>query len=388
MFFDVNRHNLANFPCQYRLGELVVNTDPGWTYNQIGRFQIVSKGYVDHGSLADRLEEIIAQDLPSITGNFCVIVYDEAAQRFRVCSDPCRSFPMYWTDGTSINNLVPCSRTVWTNNLITWTNDLDITVSSFDLIGSSLLPRTTWIEIYDFLLEKFSLYRDSHPDPVKVFLSGGVDTLLVFSFILRVGIPYQMVWSAHVDFDPFWLMNHDRIEQHEFYRQIHHWISSSVLASGAPGDEFMLRSPTTANLYLLNQGTEILDQLRPCDLHYDYFSRPKHLEIFRQQKESFEPIPDLNSHLLNILTNDWQHWHIGNTLTWTPLRDLDMVKMILGLDFEEAVSQITRSNTSIRMIEKNCRGLSRLISDKKNSGNAMSNLTLFDEILTKMPRAL
>jgi hypothetical protein len=49
----------------------------------------------------------------------------------------------------------------------------------------------------------------------------------------------------------FYLANSSDIKKYWGYRQIHHWQMPCVLASGAPGDEFMLRSPTTANQYLL-----------------------------------------------------------------------------------------------------------------------------------------
>ena len=78
--------------------------------------------------------------------------------------------------------------------------------------------------------------------------------------------------------------------------------------------------------------------------------------------------------LCNIILNDWQHWHIGNTLTWTPLRDLDIFKLIMRLPLNEVLDQVMNSKFSIEIIEHNCPGLSSALSDHKNSNNVLSNL--------------
>ena len=81
-----------------------------------------------------------------------------------------------------------------------------------------------------------------------------------------------------------------------------------------------------------------------------------------------------NYYLCNIILNDWQHWHLGNTLTWTPLRDLRIFKLLLQLPLESAIGQITDSVISKKLIERNFPNGTRLISDQKNSVAAMKNL--------------
>ena len=81
--------------------------------------------------------------------------------------------------------------------------------------------------------------------------------------------------------------------------------------------------------------------------------------------------------MCNIIVNDWQHWHIGNTLTWTPLRDLRIFKILLRLPINDAIDQIMNSRFSLLLIENNQPGLSKLVSDQKNTGNSMKNLADF-----------
>jgi hypothetical protein len=101
-------------------------------------------------------------------------------------------------------------------------------------------------------------------------------------------------------------------------------------------------------------------------LHRDYFSQ--YTDLFNSQHAA------TTAELCNTVVNDWQHWHLGNTLTWTPLRDLELFKLFLALPYEQAVAQIMNSAVSCELIERNVPGLTQVLSDQKNSGNAMRNL--------------
>jgi hypothetical protein len=113
-------------------------------------------------------------------------------------------------------------------------------------------------------------------------------------------------------------------------------------------------------------------------LHYTYFNLPKHQAILSDENS----LPNWDRtqliwNLCNILVNDWQHWHIGNTLTWTPLRDLEIAKLLFRLPVDDLLGQIMNSDISCRLIEQNKPGLTKVISDQKNSGNSMKNLVNF-----------
>jgi len=178
------------------------------------------------------------------------------------------------------------------------------------------------------------------------------------------------------------LMNSGTVQRSFWgYSQFHHWTKACVLSSGAPGDEFMLRSPSTCDLFLKFYQHHVIDLLRnqwqDC-LHHSYFSKQKHLDIFNtQQLDANWDVATMMWNLCNIVVNDWQHWHLGETLTWTPLRDLEIFKMLLRLPVEQAMGQIFDSKVSLQLIENNKAGLGNLISDQKNSGNPLSNLCDF-----------
>lgn len=387
MFFSITQHAKENFPNHYRLGKLTVNTDTGWQTHSLDNWQVVYKGYADNGQLLVLLKDILSQDIPTELGNFCVIAYNTHTQEIRIKTDLYRSFPIFYTQGQEVTNLVPLEHTVYTDNIISINETLTVEYplkSNFDVVGDIDTTLLTVDQVVDainsILAVRTQNFIKFNSKPIKVHLSGGVDSLLVYSYLQKYTDNYEIISAQHFDYDYFYLLNSESIRAYWGYNQIHHWREPCVLTSGAPGDEFMMRSPTTTDLFLKHHGIKILDLLddpnwRDC-LHWQYFKQPKHAQIFNQS------LPKLNDqqlvkHLCDLIINDWQHWHIGNTLTWTPLRDLEIFKLLLRLSTEDLLPQIMSSAISIQLIERNKPGLSRLISNQKNSGNYMKNLADF-----------
>lgn len=365
MFFHIADQPQENYPCHWHMGNFCVSTDSGWQLAQVGTAQILYKGYADRAELQHLLMDIVLQTTPHILGNFCALVLID--NNISIQTDRHRSFPIYITD-KNVNNLIASDRIAWTDSLITVQADFTITENKFDLIGQAQLPASTTDQIDRLLADKVQAFLRNNRRPLRVFLSGGVDTLLLYSYIRRFDADHELVWNLHIDLDEFYLANSVDIKKYWGYRQIHHWRDACVLASGAPGDEFTLRSPTTANQYLLARGTSIPEQLplhSGC-LHHAYFT--KHLELFQNQQ------PATEQQLCNTVVNDWQHWHLGNTLTWTPFRDLKLFQLFLALPYRQALGQIMNSDVSRELIERNVPGLTRVLSDQKNTGNAMRNL--------------
>jgi hypothetical protein len=263
--------------------------------------------------------------------------------------------------------------------------DLAVTENHFDAIGpietAELTRQQVVSAIVDLLDKKTQAFLAHNTLPIKVYLSGGVDSLLVYSFLQKHTDQYSWVNGTHVDYDYFWLKNSGDIRNYWAYKQIHHWTDPCVLTSGTPGDEFMLRAPTVGNMLLMHHAVNIFDLLENTDcLHRTYFLNQKSVELFKHMLEHVPPIQhrgQLFEQMCNININDWQHWHIGNTLTWTPLRDLEIFKLLLQLPLQDQIDQFLNSGISREIIEHNRPGLSRVISAQKNSGNLLENLTDF-----------
>jgi hypothetical protein len=384
MFFSLTPTVKNNFAEHFQLGSINLYTDLGWNISLFNKWTVVFKGYADAFAIEKNLSLILDQDVPKFTGNFCVICYKHTTGEIFIKNDLWRSFPIF-RHGNEITNLIKSNVVFWTDTTVSLDQDFNITEKKFDAIGhietDTLSKEQAIFSIHQILEKKTQSFLLHNQLPIKVHLSGGVDSLLVYSYIKKQTNQYELIRASHFDYDKFWLLNDTQIKtQFWGYNQIHHWKDSCVLTSGAPGDEFMLRSPTTIDMYLKFKNMSTLDilQTKIKSLHRDYFLKDKHIEIFQNQiVDKNLSIESFNWGLCNIVINDWQHWHLGNTLTWTPLRDLEIFKIMLRLSTDTAIDQIFNSQISKHLIDHNLPGASNLISDSKNSLNPMKNLVDF-----------
>ena len=383
MFFHISKQPQENYPCHWQLDSFSISTDNGWNNLTVGPVQILYKGYADPGPMESLLGQIMFQSEPHITGNFCVLVV--VHDTLTIQTDRYRSFPIY-IDRDNINNLVATDRTAWADSLITVHTDLSVTENKFDVIGeidvSPLSLTDALDQVHDILTRKTQQFLNHNTLPLKVFLSGGVDTMLVYSYLVAAGAEFELIDYDLLEHDYFWRSNSHAITKHWAYQQTHHWREPCVLASGTPGDEFMLRNPVSGDFYLRHFETSVNEEITPRHMQHDYVRLEKNQEKLNNQPALLNSIEQLHRELCNIMLNDWQHWHLGNTLHWTPLRDLDVLKIIMRLSLSDAVRQIVHSSFSQSLIERNLPGGTRFLSCQKNSGPAMKNLNeLFDQSL-------
>jgi hypothetical protein len=383
MFFHISKTPQVNFPNNYQTANFVVSLDQGWseTSDQHGN-KIWYKGYLDNYVLSDHVLSIVNEDFVNIAGNFCIIkVFDQGLVLY---TDRLRSFPVWHSDG-NLTNLRPIGDTIWTDSSIMLNNDLSLFHAKFDVIGtideSTLSFEQVVDQVDDILNNKVKNFLSNLKLPLRAFLSGGIDTGLLFAYIDKHTQDYELVLNSHFDYDYFYLKNHGLLLDFWGYNQIHHWCEPCVLASGAPGDEFTARSPTTANLLLLHYGTSIPELLKDptyadC-LHYLYFNKQKYLDYWEQQSRDYAQgsLSDVIKTCCNYNANDWQHWHLGNTLTWTPLRDMEIFKLFARLEFNALKDQIMNSTVQKELIRRNNPRVLSYLSTKKNSKNFMENLT-------------
>jgi hypothetical protein len=392
MFFSISKFSKQNFANSYPLGKLFLNTDAGWHIDENSSRIIFYKGYVDDFAISDALDELTCPT-PTVTGNFCCIKFDKETHIISVRTDKYRSFPIF-VHPDEITNLKLTDNKIFSNFVIDIDQELTVTSQKFNLIGTievkELPVEEVVYKIDQILATKTAKFLSHNTLPIKSYLSGGVDSLLVFTYLNRFTKDYEIVKGQHLDYDKFWMVNSNDLTTNFWgYKQIHHWTTPTVLTSGAPGDEYMLRSPYTVSMFLDFHNMNLFDLIKTDQwkdsLHSDYFLNSKLKETFVNQeiKNSSKNKHILYWNMCNILINDHQHWHLGETLTWTPLRDLEILKLILQLPLEDQLGQAFNSTLSKQLMETNLPGSSKAISDKKNVGNVLSNLYSFYETLNK-----
>ena len=382
MFFHIGRQQQPNFPHNHQCKNFVVSLDEGWHEARDAQGNpLWYKGYLDQGNLADHVVGISMTTIPEHYGNFCIIqVVDRGVI---LHTDRLRSFPL-WHSTEGLTNLQETNRTAWTNSFVMLGNDMTLTDLSFDLIGSVPNTTLTFAQVVDqvdaLLIAKTEQFLSNLKSPLRVFLSGGIDTATVFTYIKRFTDRYELVLNSHTDYDYFYLKNHSTLSKFWGYRQIHHWREDCVLASGAPGDEFTARSPTTANLLLLHHGMSIPKLLSDIAygacLHRSYYDKPDYMAMWEEQEKNYQP-ESLEQVIRNCCIhniNDWQHWHMGRTLTWTPLRDLEMFKLFARLEPRALAAQVMHSTVQKELISRHCPEVLGYLSTQKNSKNYLENL--------------
>jgi hypothetical protein len=379
MFFNIGLDRLDNYPIHYQHGNLIINLDTGWTETvDTHNNKIFYKGYVDNGKIEDYIQSIAEQEDPLYTGNFCLIkCFDQGVT---LKTDRYRSFPIWYNKEHGVNNLIQYNETIWTDSFITLTFNLTKIESKIDLIGPIKTATLSFDEVVEYvdkiLTDKISTFAQTLKQPIKIFLSGGIDTTTLFSYFYKLKIPYEIISCYHTDLDYFYLKNHGDLSKFWGYRQFHYWDESVILLSGTPGDEFTVRSPTTVNMILRYYNTSV-DKLLPKytnSLHYQYFSN--YSALWESQKNlNYTSLEEVIISCSNIILNDWQHWHLGKTISYTPFRDLRFFQTIARLEFDDLVEHVMNSSIQKELITRNNPELLQILSTNKNSNNYMENVT-------------
>jgi hypothetical protein len=152
------------------------------------------------------------------------------------------------------------------------------------------------------------------------------------------------------------------------------------LITGSCGDEFMMRGPTALAMWCAWHDVDfckILNQRK--GYHVRYFSKPenqaiieKHFSARHQVRDMYPTKEKLYRQICNMNLNDYQHWHLGNTFTWSPFHDIDITLLMLRLPFDELIEHFidaTINKKIVQLLDPKCLFL---ISESKNSSPRQS----------------
>jgi hypothetical protein len=338
---------------------LWISFDPGWQVTP----HSISKGYVS---------------------NSCELLLTD--QGIKITHSEPRSFPL-WFDHGSITNLRPGSgRQAWASDhlhmnldgTVVWTpNPLDLSVPDSVLTLSQARSRIR--EILDHAV------LECTGRAVKLFCSGGLDTFLLYSLLHRHGCDVELLKANHWDDNSFVERNKDTLSSHWSYsdQQLHHWNRPTWLATGGCGDEYFLRGPAVIAMFTAWHGIDFWTLLNqhPDQYHYRHFAKYQDLwqQTWQQRHKLQQQFPtrqDLNRQIMNVLCNDHQHWHLGETTTWTPFKNIELVRILLQCDAQDLVPQFLHGQFTRDIIADYCAPVLEFVSTYKNH-NSNEKLTEF-----------
>lgn len=403
MFFSIRKLNDVRFPnhFEFRNG-LSLHYDNGWEQASIDDYDVFFKGYIEGGQ---SVRDIVYASRPHSHGNFvCIIANDKTVT---VTHDRNRSFPLYSEpDIETLTNLPYGDVEDW--NKVFADRYLVIRAGAGYKSGNyqveehtfrpfdgpfSLIKRNDALDqIEDLLRHKAQELGKLLNDPIKVYFTGGVDTGLLLALLRAENIEHELLDYEHVEYDEFTCKNLQYIRKHFWaYKQIHHWREPTWLASGAPGDEYFMRGPTTLAIWSHAHGINLIDEIawrknKHNLYHARYFLKPENRKILQRDFSHHSGIENhpritipeqANLQVLDMNVNDHQHWHLGNTLTWTPYRDTRFTEILLSMSPKDVMEQALDASITRELIRRLDSDVEQYVSPSKNFDNMTKICELF-----------
>lgn len=363
MFFNISTAIDSRFPNNYQFDNLWINCDDGWKIQG----KTFYKGYCD---------------------NDCYLIVTDSA--IQIKNTGLRSFPLWYQDG-AVNNIEPLANQAWVDNLVEIDQQGTVCTSKvqvdYSVPNRTITTADAKRQIKLILDQKLK----SVPARLKLFCSGGLDTLLLYGMLSQQH-SFDLVTDEHYESNNFTDNNKQLLNNFWAYKQIHHWNDPTWLATGSHGDEYFLRGPATIAMLTAWHGINFGELLadNPNCYHYYYFN--KYSDLWhntwadRQKlKEEYPTIELLHCQIMNILINDHQHWHLGNTLTWTPFKDIEIARILLQCDINDLLPQFIDGRLSKDLIIDYNDNIIDYLSQYKNY-NKNENLSKLFEYHAKLAK--
>jgi len=369
MFFSISKIQNEDFPNHLVTGGLYVDFDNGWTISN----NFIYKGYAESGILKDITD---VDQLRTSTGKFCVLYFGNDG--IEIITGERQKFPMFIdyenhvVTNIGISPQITASITINFSSIIARPYPLN-TFTKLNLTDEEIIN-----EVDRVLSNSISQFKID--TPLKLFLSGGVDTLLLASYLIKNDINYELVAYEHTDMDYFLCRIRSKLKHFWAYPTLQHWRNPSVLISGANGDEMLLRNPVDAFHFFKYNGADLVSACQENNLyHSKHFLKEKHIKLYSElDNTSFSSEEELKNYILNRNAIDYQHWHLGNTLTFTPFDNLELTQLMLNLSNEQLSGQLLDAHISKFLIERNGPDLLKYLSPAKNYKNFENLANIYD----------
>lgn len=362
MFFLISKHIDKTFPNNKKFGNYYVSFDNGWNIED----NFIYKGLIFSGKI-DIIKEQEILNYKNIEGTFCIIHFTD--NKININFGIKQKFPIFINDD-SVTNLYKADK--FCTNL----SEVIISDEKIQPIYKSAVEYQDLKLSDDEIINRLDQTIENHilnfntNKPFKLYLTGGLDTLLIAAYVLKNKIEYELVSGEHAEMDHFLCYHRSRLMKDFWaYQTIQHWKKSTILLTGAHGDETLLRDPLQALLILKHHGEDLINICRENVNLYQSKHCLKEQNLVEYKKYDnlkFESDVSLKNYIMNTFAGDYQHWHLGNTLFYTPFDDLELLNLSLNLSYDVARKQLLDGFVAKELIKKNRPGLLRLLSSLKN----------------------
>ena len=383
MFFSITQEPDSRFPNHHKLHHAWFNSDAGWHCVDQHTFY---KGYADTADMATVVRNF--DQAGSHTGNYAVIRFDR--DKILLRHNRNRSFKL-WHNNSCVTNLpgIADVKTVWASHevhvMADWTQTLHRIETDNQVLENSLTWDQAQDQVRDILDHAVRDFFANNSPRMRLYYSGGVDTLLLYSLLMRHGQPFDLITYTHYEQDEFVSRNQENLNSFWNYKQIHHWREPAWLATGSHGDEYLLRGPEVIAMLTSWHDINFAEVMADCDDHYHarYFAKHEtlwqdHWNRRHQFQDRYPSQHQLHAYIIDFLLNDYQYLHLGNTLTWTPYRNINLVRTLLQVDIHELMPQFTNAALTQQLIAHTDPALLQALSRFKN-WNSTENIGFLEK---------
>jgi hypothetical protein len=372
MFFEISKIANEAYPNNHRvLDEVYFNCDLGWEKHSHGGHIIFYKGYLLDDIAQDEFFDNLIQDpTPKYRGNFLAIIVGD---KITVTNDSCRGSPLQFTQHQKITNLDQDLTAIWADKYVTIDKALFVEQHQFtpyEAQYQDISFEDAVKKVDDIFCESFENFLSKNTRPLKLFLSGGIDTLTMYSYLKKFTSNFELIDYEYMKFTHFYTKNwHSKIRKFWGYTQMHSWgdVPAAILTGGC-GDEYNLRGPYTLSKLTAYHGIDVIGLLadnKDC-YHYTYFNKDKNKKHFQSQQEQWQSRDQVIDFVLNNLVNDHQHWHLDETICFTPNKDLRIPNTIMRMPKQDIINQVLNAEFNKQLIIKNNADDLKMLSRQKN----------------------
>jgi hypothetical protein len=382
LFFSISQEPDRRFPNHYQLHHAWFNCDAGWQQHN----NIFYKGYADSATMLTVISDF--DQAGNYPGNYAAVKFSK--EKVIVRHSRNRSFEL-WHNDACVTNLPGCinMKNIWASHevhvLSNWTQTLHKVDTDCSVMTGALTWNQACDQILDILDQTVKDFFVNNSAQMKLYFSGGVDTLLLYSLLLQHRQPFELITYTHYEQDDFVGPNQENLNFFWNYQQIHHWREPAWLATGSHGDEYLMRGPEVIAMLTSWHDINFEQVIESCadDYHARYFA--KHAQLWQdhwQNRHSFQDrfptLQQLHAHVINFLLNDYQYLHLGNTLTWTPFKNINLARILLQCDIHELIPQFTNAQLTKQLIARTDPKLLEFLSRFKN-WNSTENVSALEK---------
>ncbi len=354
MFFLISHNeekSTSPFSQTKKIGNFNLSLDAGW--HTVG--DVVYKGYC----IGKRLEQKIKdKDHSEQDGNY--VILDFADGGCEIHHDNSRSFPLYYDKHTVTNYKDTALTSVWFDGAVRYQDQAWQFVHRKENIIKcpTVLERVTKAQLVDLYCEYLVGCCDIKTDlPIFCANSNGVDSLIIKSAFDYCGREYKMV--DH---------NSKKMESLGWgYRQIYVTDTPHIQLTGFCGDELLLRNPLYVQWLLDPHNINLIDEFDKVEHSYmkGFFNKNYRTKI-QGHIGKLTSFSEAYEHTANVAVNDYQIWHVDNTITFTPFRNIKMALECFRADPDTMLDQVIHAGLSKDIIKRLNKGNLDLISSHKN----------------------